>query len=262
LWQRGCVLEALLVLFDQAEILGGLFAVSETGRQAYRELVETLGRLLHHLFFSEGLETNKALRNDSVPRWRMLDMLSENEPPALSLTFPASVAVDGLFALVQALYRHVPPLAGANGHHEREVALTPAQVVGQEMLSATWAPLLSALSLLLNSSQDEAFVQHTLKALQTLLGAAASLRLDQARDACLLALSRYALGQGNDELLSTKQVLCMKVFLHICHSFGSFVGPPWMGHRPAGHREPRCGRRPFGWRERAERTQIILKCAG
>lgn len=194
-------------------------------------------------------------RSCAASRVKLLQLMSEAEPPPVQPFLIVSLVVDCLFAIVSTLYRllldasgePVPVQEGDGGplllvgtpgqcRAAFKGPLSEAQEQCKGMLTDCWASLLSALSLLLHGTVDEAFLQQALRCLQTLLYCCGRLGLDQARDACLLQLSRYALpGQtGEDESegkgsttnlgMTTKNVLCFKAILNICHCYGALLG--------------------------------------
>lgn len=243
-------------------------------------------------------------------RAKLLQMMSEAEPPSVQPAFLVSLVVECVFAIVSTIYRLLlqassdgevqgfPPVPGdadgaSNVSHNGSIAhgsghtsgllLVATPVAGQrdpgsaplreplsegqkrvrEMLSDCWGSLLSALSLLLHGTADEAFLLQALRCMQTLLYCCGRLGLDQARDACLLQIARYVLpggvahegdgeftgavgpshgsGGGNDRpndrdrgagsatvaaasSLSTKNIVCFKALLNFCYSFGGLLG--------------------------------------
>lgn len=192
--------------------------------------------------------TGGAARNSA--RLNLLHLMSEAEPPAVQPSLIVSMVVECLFSVVSTLYGLLREAGEApinddcteclgNGPlvikvgapvHCRPLTdpMTEAQLRCRGMLADSWASLLSALSLLLHRSVDDRFLQQTLQCLQTLLYSCGRMGLEQARDACLLQLSRYALPGQNHETefdalgggMTPKNVWCFKALLNICHCFG------------------------------------------
>ncbi|CAE8722506.1 unnamed protein product, partial [Polarella glacialis] len=212
-------------------------------------------------------------RRDIPARMKLLLLMSETDPPAIQPPFLVSLVVESVFAIVSTMYRLLLDVdEGAPAEHDastasREEALvrasapdgpSPGRVAplaegqvsaSQErcrgMLADCWASLLSALSLLLHGTTDETGLQQALRCLQTLLYCCGRLSLEQARDACLLQLARYAVpvpGQAESEpgggggypsgfssssgffIPTPKSVLCFKALLHFCYRFGGLLG--------------------------------------
>lgn len=212
-------------------------------------------------------------------RVRLLVMMSDAEPPSIQPSFLVLLVVECVFAIVSTLFRSLVeadegeetsdgsparsrsgslgarasvvldelamasrrPISACTVHIYLPVegSLSPAQERCRGMLSDCWASLLSALSLLLHGTGDEAFLQQTLRCLQTLLYCCSRLGLDQARDNCLLQLARYALpGQSHESdvadlgstgsvppgALTQKNALCFRALLSFCSSFGALLG--------------------------------------
>ncbi|CAK0828462.1 unnamed protein product [Prorocentrum cordatum] len=207
---------------------------------------------------------------------KLLLMMSDTEPPAVPPALLVSLVVESVLSIVSTLYRllldAVPPDAPvqdagvpvtplgalraalpcpsgeaggdapteAPSRHSTPLSgvLTFEQQQVQAMLGDSWASLLSALSLLMHGIMDEQCLQQALRCMQTLLFCCSRLALDQARDACLLQLSRYALpGPGHEAEaeaaaagcmvgggLTVKNVLCFKALLHFCCLFGRLLG--------------------------------------
>lgn len=226
----------------------------------------------------------------SRARTKLLQMMSEAEPPAIQPAFLVSLVVEGVFAIVSTVYRLLlqasqngeaggsdhtasgdgPGNSGANGAQSAGVLLVATPTAGlrdsgsiplplphsenqirvRDMLTDCWGSLLSALSLLLHGAGDESFLLQALHCLQTLLYCCGRLGLEQARDACLLQISRYVLPGQTPEAdgeplsgaglshgsaggsmaaspagsLNTKNVVCYKALLNFCYSFGGLLG--------------------------------------
>lgn len=157
------------------------------------------------------------------PRVKLLQLLSETEPPQISPPFLVCLVVESVYAIVGTLYRllldsessgDAPPsdepapllrvatpdrpllgdlLRPLDGN------FTDSQERCMGMFSESWASLLSALALLLHGSPDEQRLQQTLRCMQTLMYCSGRLGLDQARDAYLMQLARYTLpGPGRE----------------------------------------------------------------
>eukprot|EP00928_Gymnodinium_smaydae_P036349 TRINITY_DN25427_c0_g1_i1.p1 TRINITY_DN25427_c0_g1~~TRINITY_DN25427_c0_g1_i1.p1 ORF type:complete len:1907 (-),score=273.59 TRINITY_DN25427_c0_g1_i1:257-5833(-) len=213
---------------------------------------------------STGGAAGRQSTGGSGSRARLLLLMSEAEPPTIQPSFLVLLVVECVFAIVSTLYSFLaedggredsamsPKASRSNGSASEASpptdgrskcslplteALSSDQIRCRDMLTDCWASLLSALSLLLHGTADEAFLRQTLRCLQTLLYCCSRLSLDQARDACLLQLTRYTLpGQsheaendtnvvsGTPGNLSTKNCLCFRALLSFCYSFGALLG--------------------------------------
>mmetsp|Transcript_142653 Transcript_142653/g.371751 ORF Transcript_142653/g.371751 Transcript_142653/m.371751 type:complete len:1968 (+) Transcript_142653:130-6033(+) len=211
-----------------------------------------------------------------APRMKLLLLMNEAEPPIVQPTLLVSLVIESVFAIVSTLYRLLletgdePVLAspgqeasegsgggigdsasncgsGTGGARSQDVgrryaplkgALTSAQERCKGMIGDCWASLLSALSLLLHGAIDEGCLQQALRCLQTLLYCCSRLALEQARNACLEQLSKYALprlgheveidgsGQGSAVIggLTMKNILCFKAMLNFCYCYSGLLG--------------------------------------
>lgn len=200
-------------------------------------------------------------------RLKLLLLMSETEPPAVQPSFLVALVVECVFAIVNTLHGLLlasngegGPGVAADGTAATESAaagaaaegpmvageasrpwrppFSPAQARCKGMVTDCWASLLSALQLLLHGTVDEAHLHQVLRCLHTLLYCCSRLGLAQARDTCLLQVSRYALpGQTHEadvdsgpssavvpQGLSPKNVLCFRALLRFCYSFGTLLG--------------------------------------
>ncbi|CEM10951.1 unnamed protein product [Vitrella brassicaformis CCMP3155] len=122
--------------------------------------------------------------------------------------------------------------------------LTQYQTHCSDILSATWPPLLSSLTLLLTTAvsssgglPDELLLHPLLRSLQTFLCCVGVFQLDQAREATLQSLTRFALPfspnasiaaptVGPQRFLDSRSIICLKSLMNLCHScaFGGILG--------------------------------------
>jgi len=182
---------------------------------------------------------------------KLLLLMNETEPPVVQPMLLIQLLIDSVMSIVISLYRLLidcddTSASGSSGGHFEvgrcvplKAPLSPGQERCKGMITECWSSLLSALSLLLHFSNDEAYLTGTLTCLQTLLFCCSRLTLDQAREACMNQLSKYAApspgyeaelddgrpgGAGSGGGLTPKNVLCIKALMHFCYRYGGLLG--------------------------------------
>lgn len=256
---------------------------TSTGNQRVNGADSGRGLLMVDASFVGGSSMTNSGSSSSLPaarsstqaaRVRLLQLMSETDPPTVQPSLLVALVIESVLAIVSSLYRlllaasgdeALLPLATARSRRPSTGGTSMLNGQGEEtlptigfpppdmercrgMVSDSWASLLSALSLLLHGTTEEQGLQQALRCVQTLLYCCSRLGLEQARDACLLQLTRYALPGlsreaeiaaspgGSSNTISSgsssvsgsganqKNLLCCKALLHFCLSHGRLLG--------------------------------------
>ena len=329
LWKRILSLEALKTVCSTPSLLYHCFVAYDENPPAtkiFGSIAHALGRFVHQTQLDTGGSGSAGHADPSAILWKLLpaargkgrtrglDLLNEREPPHYDELHSASISVESLIAIVNALAVLEKPVAGDESNPHPTPMATPPSSTGstpaaspkhdksieesksdsassspspsssshntnsaetkqdnadssstgnieiktdntnkpstsidrkvvKRMATVAWCPILTALSFLVSKAHEEALIQHLLIAFQGFTNTAGLLGLQNARDAFLAELCRFALPEGLRDaeegktgpdgtippvVLTSKNIQAMKSLFNIAHCLGGILGGSWL----------------------------------
>eukprot|EP00742_Colponemidia_sp_Colp-10_P001901 GILJ01002032.1.p1 GENE.GILJ01002032.1~~GILJ01002032.1.p1 ORF type:complete len:787 (-),score=109.28 GILJ01002032.1:1044-3107(-) len=233
LWLRTVIMEVMRIFCGDPQLLKSWFLAFDLHNapshpHLFTDVVHSFSTIISMTPIEADTPSQLTRFSNASNRPKLIEALTDHEPPALPEAFPLFLAIDSLIAVVETLTRLTDPNR-LDLRMQKNTPLTDEQTVVQKMAVCSWAPILESLQMLVHKCEEETLIQYLLNAYQNFANACGSLALPGPRDAFLSSLCKLCLPhtKHNEDptfaSLTPKNIQACKVLLNIAHCLGGIL---------------------------------------